>query len=246
MTTLSNVARLSLLAAILAVFSAALVPPTSVAAKPRPTVSTADECFQDGGASQYYASGGDLISYCCYDDGCWICSAYQDENGDEVTNLDDCVWDGKGGSTSMPVRRYPIPTVGANKGGTVTGTRIGVIPIPPIGVENPGTTHPPGGAPPTGTPPPRGTGTPPVVAPQLPPVSTTPPPRRTVGIAPVPVVGAKQPGSGGSPVTIFKGGRGRGVRSSINAVPVLATKQPGGAGQPVTIFARGEGHAGKR
>jgi hypothetical protein len=213
-------------------------------AKNRPTVSTAEDCFGDPSANNYWADDGELISSCCYDDGCWICNAYQDENGDTVTDLDDCVWDQ---STAMPVRRYPVPTVGSLPG-AMTGNppKITVVPIPPRGgaLEPPVSTpqsgtvgvHPVQVAPPVT--PPRGTvGVYPVqVAPPL------TPPRGTVGVYPVQVVPPVAPTRGtvgvypvqvAPPVTPPRGTVG------INPVRVVGVKQSGSGQPPVTIFARG-------
>jgi hypothetical protein len=52
----------------------------------RPTFGTAKDCFKacglDPDSSSCDIEG--LISWCCYSNGCWICSS---------SNLTDCVWD---------------------------------------------------------------------------------------------------------------------------------------------------------
>jgi hypothetical protein len=236
----------TLLAAIFTTVGLGLVvgTATNTHAKNRPTVSTVLECFEDSSTSISYADNGELISSCCYDDGCWICNAYQDQNGDTVTDLDDCVWDQ---STAMPVRRYPVPTVGSLPG-AMTGNppRIGV-PVPPRGgglEPPPAVSTPPNGAvgvypvqvaPPVT--PPRGTvGVYPVQV--APPVT---PPRGTVGVYPVQVAPPVTPPRGTIgvyPVQVAPPAPPRGT-IRIPPVQVIGVKQSGTGGQPVTIFARG-------
>lgn len=68
----------SLIFAMAAILALGISTPSE--AKPRPTVDSADICWN--GSPTDKGCGG-LICYCCYDDGCWIC------NKDTY----DCVWD---------------------------------------------------------------------------------------------------------------------------------------------------------
>jgi hypothetical protein len=67
---------------ILGALSAVVAAPFAEA-KPRPTVSTVGDCFNDPDVQ--YDCDGTLCS-CCYDDGCWICNA---------GTPSDCEWEGK-------------------------------------------------------------------------------------------------------------------------------------------------------
>ncbi len=90
---------------VIVVFAAAilaLVTATPSEAKRRPTIGGyAGECFQDPETDKGgYGPGhwDEPITYCCYDDGCWICNRAQA----------DCVWD-PAGLKRLPVTRPPGP-----------------------------------------------------------------------------------------------------------------------------------------
>lgn len=62
--------------------------------KPRPTVSGEDDCWRDP-ETDSSCEPGDLICYCCYDDGCWIC-------GFDSSKKWGCYWDPKYSSRNHP------------------------------------------------------------------------------------------------------------------------------------------------
>jgi hypothetical protein len=251
----STLTKFILIAAALAAgFCSILVTSTASEAKSRPTISGAMDCFADLDATAIYvaeANTDDKISYCCYDDGCWICDAA----------LTECVWENKG-RVSGAVRYPPAAAVGSNHTGTesppgrtglppITGGGVAVYPMPPKGSGAPTgvIVDPVHGIPPKGTGvaggvtvypmPPKGSGAPTGVI--VDPVHGIPP-KGGVGIAPVQVAGTKQPGSGQSPVTIFKGNRGIGGRFGSNPVPVVGLQRSGASAPAPMMFARAGGH----
>lgn len=72
--------------------------------KKRPTVSTAEDCFNDPDQASE-CSGA--ICHCCYEDGCWICRSHDTdltEGGNPIADFDDCVWDPKARGGQLPER----------------------------------------------------------------------------------------------------------------------------------------------
>jgi hypothetical protein len=153
-------------------------------AKPRPTVSDSMDCWGD--PSTIKGSGDRdtdsvLLSWCCYDDGCWICPGYQEEH------LSQCEWVPK---SQAPGGNRAPPFVGIHPPANPPPAR---HPGPPpfVGV------HPPGHPPPHHHRPPG------VHPPVHPPPRHPRPPLR-----PPPSRGAKQP-SGGTTTIYRRSGGGK-------------------------------------
>jgi hypothetical protein len=76
---------------------------SSAEGKPRPTVDdpSGDTCFSDPTTDKNCGDkDSGAICYCCYDDGCWIC-------GNTPLPGDECVWDPKYSSKSLPPTEPP-------------------------------------------------------------------------------------------------------------------------------------------
>jgi hypothetical protein len=104
----SGVYRAGLGAALMLAIAAAGV--SGAKEKRRPTVSTAEDCFND--PDQVSECTG-AICHCCYEDGCWICASHGTdltEGGNPIADLDDCVWDPKARKGQKP----KLPVVGVS------------------------------------------------------------------------------------------------------------------------------------
>lgn len=261
MKTRSTLINFTLVAATLVATGFALLLVTSKPSKAM-EVANALECWDDPNTTKSTeADDNSIITFCCYDEGCWICGA----------DL-DCEWDDNYRNPPPPPPPPPPPTKrmgGAPPVAGVGGVQIGTQPggfTPVPGGRNVGPVlglpKQPGGFggvivdPVHGAPPkqPGGLGgvivdpvhgAPPKQPGRLGGIIVDPvhgaPATGTVGITPVRVVGIKQPGNATPPVTIFK--RSGGVRRvGGNPVQVLGIKRLGSGVQPVTIFARAGGH----
>ena len=69
----------------------------------RPTVSTAEACFN----SRPSECSGPICS-CCYEDGCWICASHDTDVSEtdegRIADFDDCTWDPKARKGELPKR----------------------------------------------------------------------------------------------------------------------------------------------
>jgi hypothetical protein len=241
MKTRSTLINFTLLAAILAATGFALGLVTSTPGKAM-EVGSPLECWDDPSTTKSTdADDNSIITFCCYDEGCWICGA----------DL-DCEWDDRyrvNPPPPTPSRKLIGGLPPVSRGGTQIGappTRpggftpvLGGVDVDPV-LKVPKQPGGPGGVvidPVHGTPPKQQGGLGGVI---IDPVHGTPP-KGVVGIAPVRVVGTKQPGNITPPATIFRRSGGIG-RFGSNPVQVLGINRLGSGVQSVTSFARAGGH----